>query len=718
MTVLLVAAVAAGVLVMAGLGHSKLNLVTEENALIRIDRAARAAGALTVAQMSDRFDVVRDADGRPTLINLRHDSGAGILRPGTDYDALLQTIAKVNQGAANFFRFNAQANVFDRFSTTFRGPNGAMPPPMAFGPAHPAFHALTGQSVYLGQAPVLGRLRLAYFVPVIDLAGATIGALAFDVGWVDDLVSARTELRENVLVWTALILIVLGAVGALLLYLEMKPLRALARLAHDLAAGMDVAIVPNRDRQDEIGDLAEGLSRVVELQGRLENLAYSDPLTGVGNRARYFQQLEKAIAEVSARGQFGALLLLDLDRFKEANDAFGQAGGDELLLKARDLMLAELNEGDFLARLAGDDFAIICPMRGDEMLIEALCYRLVERFAEPVSIRQGMVHTGISIGYALFSQQHNAADIVHRNADLALRHAKAEGRGRVVRFTDELNDAAQRRMSLAHMLRAAMEQNELTVNLQPQVRLKDSRIFGFEALARWPHPTRGMIPPSEFIPVAEATGLIAALGNRVLDESARIAREWLDAGFAFGHVAVNVSPIQLWQPNFVSLVADVLERHRLPSGSICLEVTESIFVNHDEARVAQVFRDLRALGVILSLDDFGSGYSSLGYLNTLPLDQLKIDRRFITGVDRDARQRSLLGGIVALGKGLRLQLVAEGVESEAEIEVLREIGCPIVQGYYFGRPQPALMAPVEADRIRRDHAPPPRAKATQRIAAA
>lgn len=715
---LLVAAVAAGILVMAGLGHSKLNLVTEENAFIRIDRAARAAAAITAVHFSDRFEVVRDADGRPSLIHLRHDAGAAILRPGADYDALLQTIAKVNQGAANFFRFNAQANVFERFSTTFRGPNGAMPPPMAFGPAHPAFNALTGHSVFVGQAPVLGRLRLAYIVPILDAAGATAGAMAFDVGWVDDLVAARTELRENVLIWTAAILILVATIGALLLYLEMKPLRSLARLAHDLAAGRDVPAVPNRDRQDEIGDLAEGLSRVVELQGRLENLAYSDPLTGVGNRGRYFQQLEKASAEPVSPGEFGALLLLDLDRFKEANDAFGQAGGDELLLKARDLILAELSEGDFLARLAGDDFAVICPARNDEMAIEALCYRLVERFAQPVSIPQGQVHTGISIGYALFSQHHGVADIIHRNADLALRHAKAEGRGRVVRFSDELNDAAQRRMSLARMLREALDQNELTVHLQPQVRLKDARIFGFEALARWPHPTRGMIPPSEFVPVAESTGLIAALGNRVLDESARIAREWLDAGFVFGHIAVNVSPIQLWQPDFVTLVADVLGRHRLPAGTICLEVTESIFVNHDEERVAQVFRDLRGLGVTLSLDDFGSGYSSLGYLNTLPLDQLKIDRRFITGVDRDPRQRSLLGGIVALGKGLRLQLVAEGVETEAEIEVLREIGCPIVQGYYFGRPQPALMAPVEADRIRRDHAPPPRTKATQRIAAA
>ena len=315
------------------------------------------------------------------------------------------------------------------------------------------------------------------------------------------------------------------------------------------------------------------------------------------------------------------------------------------------------------------------------------------------------MHSGCSIGVAFLPEHGASAEEAHRNADLALRRAKLEGRGRVVVYDHDLNEKTQKSMLLARMLRQALENNELTVHLQPQVRVKDGKLHGFEALARWPHPSRGMIPPSEFIPVAEASGLIPELGQRVLDEACRIAREWCDAGFAFGHVSVNVSPIQLWQPNFVALVSEALARHRLDGKMLCLEVTESVFVDHDQSRVMSVFGELRALGVSLSLDDFGSGYSSLGYLNTLPLDQLKIDRAFISGVDKDNRKRSLLYGIVALGKGLQLDLVAEGAETAEEVAVLREIGCAVVQGYFFGKPVPAVMAQIEADRIQHDHAP-------------
>ncbi|MGL5446767.1 MAG: putative bifunctional diguanylate cyclase/phosphodiesterase, partial [Rhabdaerophilum sp.] len=426
---------------------------------------------------------------------------------------------------------------------------------------------------------------------------------------------------------------------------------------------------------------------------------------------RYFANLEEVLADSRGGGRKAALLMLDLDRFKETNDAFGQGAGDELLVRARDIILAELEEGDRLARLGGDDFVILSLNARDEVQAQDLCRRLVERLAVPISMPQGEVHSGCSIGIAMLPRDGESAEEAHRNADLALRQAKNDGRARFVFFDHELHAAAQKRTTLARMLRHAIENNELSVHVQPQVRLRDGRLHGFEVLARWFHPTSGTIPPSEFIPVAEANGLIPALGNRILDEACRIAREWADARFEFGHVSVNVSTIQLWQPNFVSIVADTLRRHGLPGYRLCLEVTESVFVNHCEAKVMQVFGELRALGVSLSLDDFGSGYSSLGYLNTLPLDQLKIDRAFVSGVDRDPRKKSLLAGIIALGKGLRLELVAEGAETAAEIETLRVLGCNLVQGYHFAKPMPHILAQAEAERIRKSLRSTSRAKA-------
>lgn len=704
-TALLVGFVAISIVIMAGLGYSRVDQATEEYAAIRIDRAARAAASITAATLQDRFTVLRDQEGRPTAIQIIREDKDAVLTPQPTYAALLVDIGAVNQGAANLFRLNAHTHAFDRFGTTFRGPNNSEPPPFSLGPSHPAYAALSAKAVHVGQVPIPGGLRLAYFIPILDISGALAGAMAIDVGWVNELVHRRKELRDDIALWSGLILVVVALAGGLMAYRQMRPLRSLAGFAHDLAAARDIRDVPGRGRGDEIGFLAEGLSRVVELRGNLERLAYGDPLTGLANRARYFDNLGEVLAGAHKGSRKAALLMLDLDRFKETNDAFGQNAGDDLLVRARDIILAELEEGDNLARLGGDDFVILSLNARDEVQAQDLCRRLIERLAVPISMPQGEIHTGCSIGIAMLPRDGESAEEAHRNADLALRQAKHEGRSRFVFFDHELHAAAQKRMTLARMLRHALENDELTVHVQPQVRLKDARLHGFEVLARWFHPTSGAIPPSEFIPVAEANGLIPALGNRVLDEACRIAREWADARFEFGHVSVNVSTIQLWQPNFVAIVADALRRHGLPGYRLCLEVTESVFVNHGEAKVMRVFGELRALGVTLSLDDFGSGYSSLGYLNTLPLDQLKIDRAFVSGVDKDPRKRSLLAGIIALGKGLRLELVAEGAEKAAEVEVLRSLGCNLVQGYYFAKPMPHRLAQAEAERIRKSLRP-------------
>ena len=709
-TLLLLVFVAAGMMIIAGLSYSQLDSVTENNAKIRIDRAGRAAAAITAYAFSGTFHVERNEQGTPKAIHVVGEGSDAALKASKNFDALVMEIGHTNQGAANVFRWNEATKAFDRIATTFRKPDGTMPPPAFIAPGHPAYNALLAKNVHVGNVPVAGRLRLAYLMPIMDVTGVLIGSLAVDVGWVDDLIVARDELREKIIGWTSGILLIVASLGALLLYLEMRPLRHMARFAHDVAAGVDDGKVPYLSRNDEIGKLATGLGRVVQLQSNLEHLAYFDQLTGLANRSKFLTDLEKAV-ELSLAGERAcALFMIDLDHFKETNDAFGHAAGDALLVQIKDLILSELMPGDQLCRIGGDDFAILSERSADPAVATALAARLIECMAKPFTLMQGEVHASASIGVVLLPRDAKSGHEAHRNADLALRQAKTDGRGRCVFYAEELNDVAQKRLVLGRQLRHAIENNELAVHFQPQVRGSDNGLHGLEALARWPHPTRGFIPPFEFIPVAESVGLIGELGHWVMNETCRIARQWLDAGFEFHHVSVNVSPLQLWQPNFLQSVQDVLNAHQLPAQYLCLEVTESLFVNHAEDRVMHVMNGLRDIGICLSLDDFGTGYSSLGYLNKLPLEQLKIDRSFVMDVDQDKRKQSLLRGIVALGKGLGMHIVAEGAERVEEVEFLREIGCEAIQGYYFCKPVAALMVQIEVDRIRKEHPAPVRAR--------
>lgn len=694
-TLLLVAMVAMSILVMAGLGYTTVDRVTEQSAQSRIDHAARTAAALIGAAETHRFDVRFDAEGRPLALFLPARAHGASFEPRPDDAALLEVIAAANKGAASLYRFRPDTRDFERFATTLRDGNGVPAPIRSFGPAYPAHGALVSGAVHVGQVPMLGRLRLAYFVPILADEKRVVGALGVDIGWVDDLIAPRNALREALGLWSGILLLIVASIGALIQTLELRPLRAIARFSHRFVSGEPEGEVPGRGRQDEIGDVAEGMGRVIALQADLERVAFCDPLTGLGNRARHFADVEALLAE----GASGALLMIDLDRFKETNDAFGQAAGDELLMRARDLILGELQDGDRLARLGGDDFAILTRRATDVEAAQALAQRLMARLAEPIELPQGEVHSGCSIGIALLPLHAASSEEAQRKVELALREAKRRERARCVLFHQELQEAVQNRTKLARMLRHALETDEIALQVQPQIDLRSGKLYGFEALARWTHPTLGVIPPSEFVPVAEANGLIPALGQRVLEQACALARQWKDANFAFGRLSINVSPIELGQPNYVSQVWEALNRHRIEGGLLCIEVTESVFLQQDEADVTSLFVALREMGVRLSLDDFGTGYSSLGYLNQLPLDELKIDRAFVHGVDADPRKRNLLAGVLALGKGLGLEIVAEGAETEAELSVLRSLDCGIVQGYVVGRPVSPLMAPIEGERL-------------------
>ncbi|MCA3593751.1 MAG: EAL domain-containing protein [Methylobacterium sp.] len=695
LTSLLVAMVAMSILVMAGLGYTTVDRVGERSAQSRIDHAARVAAALVNTRQPHRFEVRLDSEGRPLALVLSDGTGEAMLEPQQGDAALLSIIAEANQGAASFYRLREATGEFERYATTLRDSQGKPTPAWSFGPAHPAYGALVSGTVHVGQVPMMGRLRLAYFVPVLANEARVVGAMSVDIGWVDDLVAPRDSLRKAIGLWSAVLLLVVASLGAFIQMLELRPLRAIARFSHRFVSGEPERQVPGRGRKDEIGDVAEGLGRVIALQSDLERLAFSDPLTGLGNRTRHFADLKALLDE----GTPAIVLLLDLDRFKEANDAYGQSAGDELLMRARDLILGELEEGDRLSRLGGDDFAIISPGTADEKTAQALARRLMARLSVPLQLPQGEVYSGCSIGIALLPRHATTTEEAHRKVELALREAKARENGPCVLFHEALNEAVQNRAKLARLLRQAIENDELTLQMQPQIDLRSGRLYGFEALARWTHTTLGPISPAEFIPVAEANGLIPALGQRVLEKACALARQWRDAKFDFGRISINVSTIELGQPNYVSGVREALARHGIEGECLCIEVTESVFLQQDEADVTALFRSLRGLGLRLSLDDFGTGYSSLGYLNRLPLDELKIDRAFVQSVDQDPRKRNLLAGILAVGKALDLTMVAEGAETEAELAVLRALDCGVAQGYVIGRPVSPLMAPIEGERL-------------------
>ncbi len=466
----------------------------------------------------------------------------------------------------------------------------------------------------------------------------------------------------------------------------------------------DFTVTSKADRDDS-GAIIGLVGTIQDISDRkrsereLEKLAFYDPLTSLANRALFQRQITRAAERAAQEKGSAALLLLDLDRFKEVNDSLGHAAGDELLLKVSQALRRVLPAEAMLARLGGDEFAVILPRAGED---EAAAHadRIVEEVAKPFPLRLGEVNIGSSVGIAMIPKDGATADELMRHGDLALYRAKDDGRGRFRFFEASFSDLAQEKSRLARDLRVAIDAgDQLQLHYQPQVRLSDGLVTGFEALLRWKHPERGFVPPSEFIPIAESSTLIYDLGVCVLRESCRQMKAWLDAGLPSRTVSVNVSAAQLWHTEFEVEVARALADTGLSPDRLVLELTESVFVSDGLPRVKQALDKLKSLGVRLALDDFGTGYSSLGYLTQLPFESLKIDRCFVRGIEKDERKRELLRGVLALGRGLGMTTVAEGAEDQGEVAALKGMGCDSVQGYVFARPAPAADVIEAAARI-------------------
>ncbi len=427
-------------------------------------------------------------------------------------------------------------------------------------------------------------------------------------------------------------------------------------------------------------------------QSRLAYLASHDPLTALPNRTLFNERLASEMQEATRRGRKLALLYIDLDNFKDVNDTLGHAIGDALLQQVSARIVSELRPGETVGRIGGDEFALLQVDPEDAARAGNLGNRLMATLCQPFEVDGRPIFIGASIGITLYPNDADTVELLHRNADLAMYRAKSDGRNRCHFFDETLNQEVHRRALLEQALREPALMNQLEVVYQPQFEARTERLSGSEALLRWTHPEHGMISPQEFIPVAERSGLILDIGTWVLRESCRQAARWRDSGLPQLTVSVNVSTIQFRVGNIPRLVADVLEETGLPASWLELEITES-GIMHDMHVAAETLIALHNQGVGLAIDDFGTGYSSLSYLRRVPVDRIKIDRSFIKDVTASEDAAVVATTIVKLAHSLRLQVVAEGVETRAQAEFVRQTGCTFVQGFYYGEPMSAGMIP-------------------------
>lgn len=426
---------------------------------------------------------------------------------------------------------------------------------------------------------------------------------------------------------------------------------------------------------------------VTELKTRekqIQHLAHHDTLTGLANRALFGTKTQEALESARRLGSTVAVLCLDLDHFKTVNDTLGHGAGDVVLKTIGSRLQDALRPSDFVARLGGDEFGIIISDLKHPGYLPTLAYRLLRAAAEPVDYNGQQLTTGLSIGVASSATDGSEPETLLKNADLALYRAKADGRGTFRFFEAEMDAKAQMRRSREIALREAVARNELELHYQPQVDTESGDVVGFEALVRWRHPTLGLVPPSEFIPLAEETGIIHSLGEWVLREACREAQKWPSNV----KIAVNVSPAQFRKRNLTEVVAGILEETGLRPARLDIEVTESLLLRDVESSLATL-RSLKELGVQISMDDFGTGYSSLSNLRSFPFDKIKIDKSFVSEVEHSEDSTAIVRAVLGLGRSLGMATCAEGVETETQLDCLRREGCTLVQGYFYSRPRPA-----------------------------
>mgnify|MGYP002713081440 CR=1 FL=1 len=446
-------------------------------------------------------------------------------------------------------------------------------------------------------------------------------------------------------------------------------------------------ITPLKDEDGQITHFVstgKDISEHMEIQQRLNYLANHDVLTGLPNRALFQERLDRSLAQAKRHRSKLVLMFVELDNFKNINDSLGHAVGDRLLKVVGQRLLLCIRESDTVARLGGDEFAVVLESVEDVNNVARIARSILEHIAEPLELAEREVVITASIGVTVFPEDALDSENLCRNADTAVYRAKELGRNGYQFFTADLTVSASQRMMLEYGLRNALERDEFELHYQPKVMLADNRVCGVEALLRWNNRELGLVSPDVFVPVLESTGLISEVGDWVLNEACRFVAQMQQHGHELG-VAVNVSARQMLEPRLAERIEDLLQKHRLGSSALELEITESMLIENIAPSIDELAK-LRVLGVKVSVDDFGTGYSSLGYLKRLPIDTLKIDRTFVRDLPNDGEDVAITSAIVALAGSLELETIAEGVETLEQVEFLRGLGCHQAQGYFFSRP--------------------------------
>lgn len=416
--------------------------------------------------------------------------------------------------------------------------------------------------------------------------------------------------------------------------------------------------------------------------------AYHDLLTRLPNRALFKDRLELAITHAARGSQKLAVMFLDLDRFKIINDTLGHAMGDRLLQAVTQRLESCLRKGDTLSRFGGDEFTLLLPSIHGHEDASQIARKLIKTLKAPFLLGKHEVFVGVSVGIAIYPEAGSSMDQLIQNADIAMYHVKAKGKDSYRFFSESMGIDSTNRLILERDLRLALKRNELRVFYQPQVCVSTNRIMGLEALVRWQHPERGLLYPRDFLGLAEETKLIGQLSEQVLDQACRDVGQWIRSGHQDLRLAVNLSPIEVEHPRFVETLMERVKANQFPPGNLEIEITETVIMN-DLDQISQKLQELADMDVRIAIDDFGTGYSSLNYLHRLPIHTLKVDQSFVKAIHSGVDDACIVNAIVAMAHGLKLEIVAEGVETEKQFQYLRSLGCHQVQGFFYGPAQPA-----------------------------
>jgi diguanylate cyclase (GGDEF)-like protein len=545
--------------------------------------------------------------------------------------------------------------------------------------------------------PKQGAQVLRSIGDITPTAGSPGGLRTVLLRSVDEAVAPYRELRTRLAVLTLLGLLVAGTAGAVTARRVTTPLRSLVRATEYMGQGDYSRALQHAGRQDEIGELSRAFEQmrvsIASHEQAIRKLAYWDRLTGLPNRAQFRDAVRMAIAQATQQASEAgaaaprsiAVILLDLDRFKHVNDVLGYAFGDRLLKGVAERLLRQnVREGDVVARLSGDEFALLLP-NTDEDAAVAVAERVADVFLVPMTLDDHTVDLAAGFGVACWPTHANDADTLINRAEVAMYSAKQKT-GSAQVYDAAIDASSARSLSLLSELRRAVENDELRLYLQPKIDLRTGGFVGAESLVRWQHPTRGMVPPMDFIPFAEQTGFVRQLTLWMLEATAQQWRALSALGLK--SLSVNLSTRDLLDQELQNKIERILHRHGMPPAALCLEITESAIMDEPQRALATL-NALSLAGYKLSIDDFGTGYSSLAYLKRLPVNELKIDRSFVMAMEQDADDAKIVRSTIDLAHNLGLTVVAEGVENVSVMHLLAELQCDQAQGYHMSRPLPA-----------------------------